>query len=704
MMFARRSYRYRVQRSVLIAVAAILPVACGPDSTLPTAESTRDVPERLIAITVDLRSGTAWQAAAGLSTSRGAAFALLGSNEISATVTNLTTAPAVGNRNQVRFDLTLTNQFANSSLVPSTFPPPPVAEVVAFPFSTDPVGRITASSDWDGAAFNFFNDASCAGPAATSDCFPWEGFGVSLAAGASETRKVGFLVEPSITSFTAYIVVAADVEEGPPPPLPFPPGTIFAAASTGVDDIAGGDVLNPVKSIGFAMQLAIDRGVNTIAAAAGLYQGSIALAPGISLLGGYNAGFSERDPETYASIIRVAPGEAAVSTVACTNIPSAPTLLEGFVIFGPDPTTPGTSTQAIHVTECFSNLTIRMNTIFGGRGADGATGVRGSDGHPGGAGAAGLDALVFSPNGPAPQRFGGAGGNVPGAGGAGGPGGDGAEPTYDVAVGAGVAGIGNGGGPGGAGGYSGIWTSGVVLLPTNGNFGGAAGADGVSGSNGIPGAGGGAGGSIDVNVWLGASGSNGSDGQNGAGGGGGGASGGIEDDDIAVAPDPVVGATGGGGGQGGGGGTGGAGGGGGGGSFGIFLSYSSAPPTLPVITGNTLYLGRGGNGGYGGQAGIGAAGGVGGAGGGSAGTFTVPAGNGGAGGNGGHGGGGGGGGGGLSAGIAATLFGVGAPAWGSLNQITLTTGSGGAGGLGGASFGAVGTNGSAGQLTPVRVF
>jgi WD40 repeat protein len=152
-------------------------------------------------------------------------FALLGRNEIEAAVTEVSRS-AVGeftpNRVRVTLGLALTNKLLNSDLVPSTFPAPPagVNQVVAFPFATNPSGlfglKVRASSDWDGSTHNFFNDAICIGLTPPGDCFRWEGFGSKLEAGATTaTQLIGFDVDQSVTTFTVYIVVAADVSERP---------------------------------------------------------------------------------------------------------------------------------------------------------------------------------------------------------------------------------------------------------------------------------------------------------------------------------------------------------------------------------------------------------------------------------------------------------------------------------------------------------
>ena len=150
-------------------------------------------------------------------------FALLGRNEVGASVASLGRS-AVGefvpNKVRVTLDLTLENKLQNADLVPSTFPAPPagVSQVLAFPFATSPAGlfgtKVKPSTDWDGVPHNFFNDALCLGlPAPPADCFRYEPYGARLDAGGKAVRRVGFDVDPSVTTFTVYVVVAADVAE-----------------------------------------------------------------------------------------------------------------------------------------------------------------------------------------------------------------------------------------------------------------------------------------------------------------------------------------------------------------------------------------------------------------------------------------------------------------------------------------------------------
>jgi hypothetical protein len=203
--------------------------ACRSEVTAPVTNN--DPGELLrgkaVAIQVDLAAGTARVRGPEPPTAK-ASFALLGRNEISASITNLSRS-RVGeftpSRVRVRFDLILTNRLVNSDLVPSTFPAPPAPQVVAFPFATEPAGlfglKVVASSDWNGTGatgsgspHNFFNDAICVSLTPPGDCFRWEAFGAQLAAGGhTRAQRVGFDVDPTVSSFTLYVAVAADIRE-----------------------------------------------------------------------------------------------------------------------------------------------------------------------------------------------------------------------------------------------------------------------------------------------------------------------------------------------------------------------------------------------------------------------------------------------------------------------------------------------------------
>jgi len=221
--------------ALAIALSTLTAASCGSDREVVGLTSSGYVGSA-IPLLVDVAAGRVTVAASPASATASnregltPSFALLGQNEIGVTTSNFFRS-AVGAltpaRVRVRFDLALTNNLLNADLVPSTFPvpPPQVAQVVVFPFATDPAGlfgsRVRASADWNGtgasgsgAPYNFFNDDMCVAQTPTGDCFRWEAFGSTVEAGATTlARTVGFDVDPSVSSFTVYVVVAADVRE-----------------------------------------------------------------------------------------------------------------------------------------------------------------------------------------------------------------------------------------------------------------------------------------------------------------------------------------------------------------------------------------------------------------------------------------------------------------------------------------------------------
>lgn len=197
---------------------------CSPDggAALAPAEPEQPSPGGIgIVLHVDLATGhvgvvrppSAGAAADGLS------FALVGRNELLLTSTNMTRS-AVGaflpKKVRVRFDLALTNRLTGAALVPPSFPSPPSpnTRLLLFPFQTAAVvgtGKVTPSSDWDRAPRSFFNDAACPAPG-KSDCYRSEPYPSPLhPAATTAPRTVGFDLDPSVQSFTATLVLAADL-------------------------------------------------------------------------------------------------------------------------------------------------------------------------------------------------------------------------------------------------------------------------------------------------------------------------------------------------------------------------------------------------------------------------------------------------------------------------------------------------------------
>lgn len=414
------------------------------------------------------------------------------------------------------------------------------------------------------------------------------------------------------------------------------------------NDTNPGTPAAPMRGIQKAIQRAAAQGAGAdLYIAEGTYPGSLTLANGVSLYGGFSAGGWLRSPAVFPTIIFG--DQQAVVGDGVSNL-----TIDGLVIQAAD----GIDTDAEEDRSSYGvllrgteNVTIAGNVLWTGdgtRGKEGLSGWPGRDGLPGAMGGAGNEDGT-------PPGDGGPGGlGWPYSGGNGGTGGWEDSDWGDW----GIAGAG-----GTMGGTAGYGTQPGWASPPGG-----AGGKGEGGAAGTHGAGGTELGTIHPTFgYLAADGGSGRPGGPGGGGGGGGGSG---------ASNGGIDGSGNGGSGGGGGGAGalgGAGGTGGGGAFGIMLIET----TGTVISNNVIHTGSGGSGGRGGPGGAGGKGGTGGA---AqmhdAGDEIGAGGAGGDGGNGGNGGAGGGGGGGPSLGIVEAGTGT-----ATLGSNTFTLGEPGAGGI-----------------------
>jgi hypothetical protein len=500
-------------------------------------------------------------------------------------------------------------------------------------------------------------------------------------------------------------------------------------SSTG-NDANPGTVLEPKATIQAGIDFAAATSKTNVYVAQGVYEESITLSAGVSVLGGYSTDFSSSG---LTSIVwGQTPQIATPGAVNCTEIAGLPpqsTRFDGFSVYGAAATAPSTASYAVYLRDCDDSVAVTNNQVFAGSGGIGAAGSsEGVHGSLGANGTAGMNAIdVFATYGvnvcgPGNESVGGGGGVTVFCGAArGGNGGSRTCPTFNgetdppVPSEYGQTGWGSAGGPGGMAGrdvYQQIASCEGYQMYPGGSPDPVEGSDGY---NGGPGAVGSAGvgcsspsGTVAAGLWQGTVGGTGGAGTPGGGGGGGGSGAGayVHASCYASYGGDNVGPTGGGGGSGGCAATGGAGGTSGGGSLGIFVTFSSLPTSAPELSGNSITGGTGGAGGAGRNGGSGGTGGSGAPGGsGSLAGPTFPsfdAGAGGHGGVGGHGGGGGGGCGGPSYGIY--VFGHGAldlSAYANANAFVL--GSGGAGGDGGGSLGNPGGTGANGVASTTNL-
>lgn len=211
---------------------------CSSDPSAPGPASAGPPPElstTAIRLDVDLEQGTVRVVSPEAATAPGMprANAMLGSNEITATTSNLTrSAPGAFQPGKVRvqFDVAITNRLTSATLVPSTFiGTPAAAGLLLFPYRVTQVtggtaAQVVASVDWNGdgsagsgAPRNFFNDFGCTTAGGLSDCFRWEQFASPLYAGATTSaQRVGFDMPKGVTSFQVLLILAADISSDLP--------------------------------------------------------------------------------------------------------------------------------------------------------------------------------------------------------------------------------------------------------------------------------------------------------------------------------------------------------------------------------------------------------------------------------------------------------------------------------------------------------
>ncbi len=216
-----RHPRWRLGAVLVTLFAA---AGCGPDGGTAMAPAGPDAPDPGtfgIELQVDLATGRVGVSSPPLASSSTSAMAsaMVGRNELLLTGSNMTRS-AVGaflpNKVRVRFDLALTNRLTGAAMVPPSFPAlaSPNTKLALFPFQTAVVvgtGKVAPSTDWNTAPRSFFNDAGCPAPG-KSDCYRSEPYPSPLhPAATTAPRTVGFDVDPGVQSFTAILVLAADL-------------------------------------------------------------------------------------------------------------------------------------------------------------------------------------------------------------------------------------------------------------------------------------------------------------------------------------------------------------------------------------------------------------------------------------------------------------------------------------------------------------
>ncbi len=540
------------------------------------------------------------------------------------------------------------------------------------------------------------------------------------------------------TGCECFKTSATDVPDGPDQNCDGIDGEVdngIFVALTGNDN-NNGSLAAPLATIGAAIAKASGSSKRDVYVATGVYEGSLALAAGVNVYGGYSADFRFHDPKAYETVVLgTLPSSDMPGAVNAIGLAGNKATFDGFAVYGVSVKGKGASTYGIYVRDCDNGLSLHGNRVVAGDAGAGTPGTAGSNGEGGTAGTAGSNAkdiggytctVANNTSGGKPGTHTCGGSDV-----SGGSGGTAVCPDYDEdgtqpksspykqtlsTTEQGGSGKGSGGGKGGMPGYDAIiWdgssSCGVCNPPRLKDSDpylysvGKNGIDGTDGAQGTAGVGcNQTDGAISGGLWSAGTAIAGSAGAYGSGGGGGGAGGGVEVTSTCTSnvlfKYPDVGGSGGGAGSGGCGATGGKAGGSGGGSFAVFMVYTGNAGSLPSFADNQLVTGNGGDGAPGGFGGVGGLGGDGQFGGADDPTGLAwcasGGGRGGQGGNGGSGGGGGGGCGGVSYGLFVSgASGLDKAVLLAANNVQIL-GVPGGGGAGGKSLGKSGGDGSIG--------
>ncbi|NOZ01090.1 MAG: hypothetical protein GXP54_04280, partial [Deltaproteobacteria bacterium] len=157
----------------------------------------------------------------------------------------------------------------------------------------------------------------------------------------------------------------------------------------GLGPVGTGSGNHPCLTISQGLVRAASASRGKVLVADGLYEETVVMVNGVSLLGGYRADTWERNVSGTNTTLR---GNSTTGnntmTVRAENI-TEPTTLQGFVIYGESNFNPGGNSYAVYVRDSTSALTISDNVIFGGYGGAGDNGSAGGDAADGTDGAEG---------------------------------------------------------------------------------------------------------------------------------------------------------------------------------------------------------------------------------------------------------------------------------------------------------------------------
>ena len=304
-----------LRRSVVL-LGAIL-TACGSDSLAPKAAApderlplgpryagagylvTDDASNRSVSIEPPRRKSA--ESAAGLN------FSILQGEEIGLDVSNYSVSEVgalTPGKVRIRFDVSVTNRLPGVALVPPVVGSDdaaapalmffPLLQSAALTTGSTEVSQdgsvvvnrasravVEPSVDWDGDGsghlngFDFTGDSACTMPA--PGCTRWEALPPLPPGASSPVQTVGFDLDPTVTTFRAWLLLAADLQGDttvvPPPPIPPEPtgnqsgiafGEFGRDAETLGSTFTGGMLMGSPSSVMPELELTQSRGLRAI--------------------------------------------------------------------------------------------------------------------------------------------------------------------------------------------------------------------------------------------------------------------------------------------------------------------------------------------------------------------------------------------------------------------------------------------------------
>src|SRR6185503_8873645 len=169
-------------------------------------------------------------------------------------------------------------------------------------------------------------------------------------------------------------------------------------ASCGLGPYGWAPGFHPCRSISQGIARAGIIGRTKVLVADGLYDESVTMVNGISVLGGHQPDNWQPHVLTTNTVMQGAGAIGSHQFAVRANGISTATVFEGFVVRGPSNGSAGGNSYAMYVANANTSLAIRNNVIFAGRGGAGSPGPNGSNGvlgvNAGAYSAAAYDAFV----------------------------------------------------------------------------------------------------------------------------------------------------------------------------------------------------------------------------------------------------------------------------------------------------------------------